>query len=406
MRIGFRAFTVTLVILSFVCTALVAADNGARWHIGTPITTFWGGPHLTDGFMGQMKAGSFNLAFAYGEQELEFAQRSNTRVMLYAPDLINEQILDDPVQLAKLDAMIERVKTIPMMYFYFVTDEPNASHFAALAKLVAHLKERDPAHPGYINLLPTYATNEQLGTKGDVTTAYREYLRQFIKQVKPTLLSYDHYHFFVNPTTGEKSDGPQYFLNLALIREAALNANIPFMNIVQGSSWEAGVRIPTVDEIRWLNYTSLAYGAQAIMYFVFSNSFQFESMKEMNPQFISIASQLQPLRSFGAYHVGNVPLGGVALPKNAAVALSFSGQGDSLMPASGMLLGYFGKTAKSKPTHVLVVNLNYKNTVTTTVKGSSKLSEFDPLTGKWTFVNSEKLAVSLPPGGGKLVRLR
>jgi len=406
MRIGFRVFTVMLVILSFACAAVVTADNSGRWRMGTPITTFWGGPHLTDGFMGQMKAGSFNLAFAYGEQELEFAQRSNIRVMLYAPDLLNEQMMDDPVKLAQLDAMIERVKTIPMMYFYFVTDEPNTAHFAALAKLVAHLRERDPAHPGYINLLPTYATNEQLGTKGDVTTAYREYLRQFIKQVKPTLLSYDHYHFFVNPTTGEKSDGPQYFLNLALIREAALNANIPFLNIVQGSSWEAGVRIPTVDEIRWLNYTSLAYGAQAIMYFVFSESFQFESMKEMNPQFISIASQLQPLRSLGAYHVGSVPLGGVALPKNATVSLSFSGQGDSLMPASGMLLGYFGKNAMSKPTHVLVVNLNYKNSVTTTVVGTSKLSLFDTSTGKWTFSNSEKIAVTLPPGGGKLVRVR
>jgi len=404
MRNGFRAFTVILVILCFACVTIVAADNSKRWHIGTPITTYWGGPHLTDGFMGQMKAGSFNLAFAYGEQELEFAQRSGTRVMLYAPDLLNEQTLDDPVKLAKLDAMLERVKTIPMMYFYFVADEPNAAHFAALAKLVSHLKERDPAHPGYINLLPTYATNEQLGTKGDVTTAYREYLRLFIKQVKPTLLSYDHYHFFVNPTTSEKSDGPQYFLNLALIREAALKANIPFMNIVQGSSWEAGVRIPTVDEIRWLNYTSLAYGAQAIMYFVFSDTFQFESMKEMNPQFISIASQLQPLRSLAAYHVGNVPLGGVALPKNAAVTLSFSGQSDSLMPASGMLLGYFGKS--DKPTHVLVVNLNYKKSVTTTVVGTSKLSQFDPLTGKWTFANSEKIAVTLPPGGGKLVRLR
>ena len=68
------------------------------------------------------------------------------------------------------------------MYSYFITDEPSASAFPALGKLVAYLRQRDPAHLAYINLFPTYANNEQLGTKGDTVTAYREHLRQYHRQ--------------------------------------------------------------------------------------------------------------------------------------------------------------------------------------------------------------------------------
>ena len=150
------------------------------------------------------------------------------------------------------------------MYDYYIIDEPNASLFPALGNLVAHLRERDPAHPAYINLYPTYANNNQLGTKGDTITAYREYLRLFIEQVKPDILSYDHYHF-----TASGKDGDQYFLNLGMIRQTALDADIPFLNIVQGCTWNKGMRAPNGDEMRWLNYTSLAYGAQALSYYVY-----------------------------------------------------------------------------------------------------------------------------------------
>ena len=55
-------------------------------------------------------------------------------------------MVEDPSQRAKLDGLIARVRTHPALYCYFVTDEPNATNFAGLGKLVAHLRERDPAH--------------------------------------------------------------------------------------------------------------------------------------------------------------------------------------------------------------------------------------------------------------------
>lgn len=421
MRNKLRFLLVALIIFSFSFAAS-AAENGGEWKIGRPITTYYqgGGP------IEQIASGGFNLILA-GENELDNANKYGLRLHLITGELWRvENIMDDPAKTAAVDALIKRVKNHPAMYAYFIVDEPSTSRFTELGKLVAHLREKDPAHVAWINLLPTYATNDQLGTKGDVTEAYREYLRLFIKQVKPGMLSYDHYHFNADGT-----DGNQYFLNLALIRQAALGANIPFMNCVQACTWSPGMRAPSRDEMRWLNYTSLAYGAQALMYFVYnyepfykeadergvdpggmmrpdgSTTLQYRAAQELNPQFIAIASQLQPLRSLGAYHTGSVPLGALALPSKAPFHLVFSGKDMSQMPSEGMLLGYFGKSGKStKPTHVLVVNLNHKAPVTTTVVGQKPLSQFDPVTLKWMPGSSSRVVVTLPPGGGKLVRVK
>ncbi|MHB8901831.1 MAG: hypothetical protein ACYC6Y_24005 [Thermoguttaceae bacterium] len=78
---------------------------------------------------------------------------------------------------------------------YYITDELRAAAFPPLGKLVDHLRRLDPAHLAYINLFPTYANNQQLGTTGDTVTACREHLRQYVDVVKPSLISYDHYQF-------------------------------------------------------------------------------------------------------------------------------------------------------------------------------------------------------------------
>jgi len=421
MGTGLKALIAALIILIFTCVAAVAAENKSSWKIGTPITTYYQG----SGSIEQMAAGGFNLIMG-GENEFEPASKYHLRVMLTTGELWRvENIIGDKAKTAAVDALIERVKNHPAMYSYFIVDEPSSTRFEELGKLVSHIREKDPAHLAWINLFPTNATNDQLGTKGDVVQAYREYLRQFIDKVKPGMLSYDHYHFNADCT-----DGNQYFLNLALVREAALSSNIPFMNCVQACTWSPGMRAPSKDEMRWLNYTSLAYGAQALMYFVYnyepfyteadergvdpggmmrpdgSTTLQYRAAQELNPQFVAIATQVQPLRSLGAYHVGRVPLGAVALPDKAPFRLDFSVKNMSRMPEEGVLLGYFGKPGKSaKPTHVLVVNLNHRAAVTTTVVGPSQISQFDAVTGKWTPTESSRLIIALPPGGGRLLRV-
>ncbi len=403
------AACVALVVIA--TDIVVAADGASSWKIGTPIVTYWAGPTMTDGVAKQMADGGWNLVWC-GEKELDLAQRHGLRAQLQDA-LLAPATLDDAAQRAKLDDLIARVRNHPALYSYFIVDEPSAGSFAALGKMVAYLRERDPAHLAYINLFPTYATNEQLGTKGEPVTAYKEYLRGYFKTVKPSLLSYDHYQFAQN------GDNPDYFLNLALIRRAALDAHVPFLNIVQASTWTPAMRVPAPDELRYLIYTTLAYGGQGISYYVYTAASHsggialadgtptplYAALWSLNRQFAAIAKELQPLRSLAVYHAGMSPPGAEMLPANAPFRLDPPIASMAFKPperARGVLLGYFG--AADKPSHVVVVNLDYKAEQKVGLVGPGRLDRFDAKSGEWIKGNSERLELQLKPGDGVLIR--
>lgn len=375
------------------------------WRIGAPIVTYWAGPAMTDAAAQQMAEGGFNLVWC-NETELDVAQRHGLRAQL-TDGLLSPASLDDPQRLEQLDALIARVRKHPALYAYFITDEPDASKFPALGKLVAHLRDRDPQHLAYINLFPTYANNEQLGTKGDVVTAYREHLRLYVEQVKPSLISYDHYQFRL------KDDSRQYFLNLAMIRRAAQEAGVPFLNIVQACTWAPdAMRIPNPDELRYLVYTTVAYGAQGISYYVYAHPNHYGSLvnldgvpgplyhavKSYNREFAAMAKELQPLRSLVVHHTSMQEAGCERPPTDMRVRLAASA---SASPR-GFLLGYFG--AAEKPVHVVVVNLDYTAEARTSVVGPGKLECFDATTAQWAGAKDAPVELVLPAGGGVLVR--
>jgi hypothetical protein len=414
---------ITVVVGSAAVSAATKQD--ATWKLGVPIVTYWAGPSnfmaLDDRAAEQLKAGGWNVGWATKPEDLNVYYRHGIRAML----VINTPNIEDAAQAKALDALIDRVRNHPALYAYYLVDEPGAGAFPALGKLVAHLRQRDPAHLAYINLLPTYASDGQLQVSDDVAerakvgypqdfagvatddkTAlrYREHLRQFVEVVKPDLISYDHYHFLKN------SDGNQYFLNLGLVRMAALEAGKPFVNIIQTcDSPSEGWRGPGEHELRWLTYTSLAYGAQGISHFRYDIGLWkdpkeptqplplYWALSQINREFVAIATELQSVKSLGAYHCGAIPLGGQPLPAKSLFAPEPRSQ--------EVLLGYFGKSA-GRPTHVVVVNLDYKNPVTTTLVGPGPMEVFHAATQSWSAASaSSRVKLELPPGGGALVRL-
>ena len=415
-RLGLTALTLACTTVSY------GAKTGEKWKIGSPIVTYWAGPGygplpMTDEAAKQMKAGGWNLVWCH-EKELDIAQHNGLRAQLTDP-LLTPTALDNPEQRKALDALIARVRKHPALYSYFLSDEPTANHYSELSRLFAYLHEKDPAHLPYVNLFPTYATNEQLGTKGDTIPAYKEYLQRYIDIVKPPILSYDHYQFAVG------RDAPDYFLNLALMRQAALDAKLPFLNIVQACTWDPSMREPTEEEMRYLVYTTLAYGAQGISYYVYAfpghtpgiatldgkPTRVYTWLKQLNPEFSAIASQTAKLQSLGVYHQGMMPPGAEALPKNAPFVLTSDVPTLAFQPnerVRGVLLGYFGKQGKNSqsPTHALVVNLDYKAERTVRLRGTAPLELFDPSTGKWTPSHTTEIEIHLQGGGGKLVRIR
>jgi hypothetical protein len=400
------------------------------WELGVPIVTYWAGPPMTDAVAKQMAEGGWNMVWCK-ENELDAAKRHGLRAMLQ-DNLLDPSSLDDPDKRARLDDLIDRVKNHPALYSYYLRDEPNTSAFPSLGKLVEYLRQRDPARLAYINLFPTYATNEQLGARGDTAEAYRKHVRQYMSIIKPALISYDHYHFASpdrndaefqgTPPVIDGKDGWQYFLNLSLIRQAAQAANVPFLNIVQASSWHPSMRIPKSDEMRFLVYTTLAYGAQGISYYVYcapkhlggiANSdgtptVLYQTLKTLNREFVAIASQLQSLRSLGIFHLGMMPVGGEPLPPNSVFTVDPPVAPMEYKPPEkmkGLILGFFGKPGL--PTHVVVVNLDYTQKVSTTVVGPGQLEGFNPGSGRWeTSRQGRRMPIQLQPGGGKLIRVK
>jgi hypothetical protein len=147
----------------------------------------------------------------------------------------------------------------PACWGYSLADEPGTQAFEGLAARVAALREQRPGRLGYINLFPNYAGPAQLGA-----TSYEDYVRQFLKTVKPDVLSMDHY-----PQMRPGDDSrTEYLKNLEVMRRHSVTAGIPFWNFFH--SMPFGDRIdPTEAQIRWMIHASIAHGAKGVMWFCY-----------------------------------------------------------------------------------------------------------------------------------------
>jgi hypothetical protein len=424
MRTGNEILIIAALVLCM--SALIGSPSGAgqSWTIGEPIVGYWGGPGypgalpLTAAYAKQLKDGGWNLVHCT-EADIPVVNEFGMRMLLRDP-LIAPQSLDNPQTREMLDALINRIKDNPNMYMYYLVDEPSAKLFPDYAKLVAYLRERDPKHAAYIDLFPTYASNEMLGETGEFPLAYKAYVNDFITIIRPDFISYDNYHFFKTPQN-VSYDANWYFQNLALIRQAACDANLPFMNIIQCSSWASHVRVPTPKEFRWLVYTSIAYGAQATCQYVYyypehagnmvdkdgnPTELYFEAQKT-NFEFIAIVKQLKDLKSMGAYHAGIIPPGGTPLPSGSVFQfVPKIPKREYVMnqQVSGYVMGLFGKNREA--TRAVIVNLDYRNSKTISISAPADIEVFNTGSNKWSKSPTGKtIELNLPAGSGKLIRL-
>lgn len=392
------------------------------WMIGEPIVSYWAGPGfpnaapLTNVAANLLAEGGWNLVWCH-EDELDVAERYGLRCQMTHPYFSAvgvEQYREE------VGEVITRVKNHPALYSYFISDEPSTADFPDLIKVATFLLERDPEHLIYINLHPIYAPpgrlgTEQSGAEGNSVTAYKQYLKTYIEMLNPLLLSYDNYPLYVG------SDREDYFLNLALMRDAALGAGLPFMNIVQGSSWSPTVREPTEGELRFFVYTSLAYGAQGISYYGYSfpdhvpgittldrqPTKVYDWLTPLNLEFVAIAKQVKDLTSLGAYHAGMNPPGGTPLTNIVSFQLTPPLETIEFVPGrrvGGVLIGTF--SMGDLASHAVVVNLDYTGDKTLAVTASGGLELFDPATETWLDAGGSSVTLNLLAGGGSLLRLK
>lgn len=392
-----------LAICCLLFAFVITSADASGWKQKKFIITFWSPPPFTFEALSKTAKEGFNLTWP-DEYRLDLVRGQGMMAMLQN-SLLTPGVIDNPEKRVMLDALINRVKNHPSLEAYYIVDEPSAADFPALGRLVAYLRERDPNHFAYINLFPIYATNKQLGTSGPPETAYREYLRRFIDEVKPSLISYDHYHFF------KTGDGEQYFLNLELIRQAAQEHGLPFLNIIQASTIEKTWRLVNANELRWLVYTTLVYGGRGISYFLYWGPESYgglyrggvrtplvDTVTLLNKELSAQGPVLLDLDNLGTYHTAPLPAGTRPIPVTSPV--QFVGPGD-------FVVGLFGKT--NRISTFMVVNRNYKMQKTARIDLKSDvrgLEEFDRTTRKWEKYQDFKqsISVTLSPGDGRLFR--
>ena len=147
----------------------------------------------------------------------------------------------------------------PACWGYMIQDEPSAPGFAGLAPIVKEIRDLKPGRFGYINLLPNYANEQQLGT-----ATYDEHVRRFMEEVGTDVLSMDHY-----PMMQPGADSRQtYCDNLEVMRKYSLQFNVPHWNFF--NSMPFGPHFdPTEHAMRWQVYTAVAYGSKGVLYFCY-----------------------------------------------------------------------------------------------------------------------------------------
>jgi hypothetical protein len=259
---------VLLALLSLAASPTSAAD----WPAGIPIDEFpisyWCGPmpefatleryqEIKDAgftFVMPMCAGA---SVETNRKILGFCQQVGLKAFV-ADGRMPLGVPDDATK-RRIEAIIADYASHPAFLGYHLVDEPGAGAYPALAQTVAYLKEKDPAHPAFINQLPNHCPLAALGTK-----TYEEYLARYVNQVRTPFFSYDNY-FSALP----KPDPRRVWIdNLAVARKVSLESNTPFWQIVLVTQ-HFGYASPSIADLRYEAFQTLAYGGRGVLWFTY-----------------------------------------------------------------------------------------------------------------------------------------
>ena len=308
----------------------------------------------------QLRAAGFTLSYSGGSDrehnlaDLDLAKGADLKLLL-ADSRIEAFLTGLDSTFEQVDNVVRDYSRHPAFWGYYLQDEPKANDFERLAVLKNHLAEKDPNHPAYINILPTYAAQAKRAT-----FTYREYIDRYMQIVQPSLLSFEHYPII---EYGMRDD---YYENLEIIRSNAANRRIPFWAMALSVAYDPYPK-PEHSHLRMQLYSSLAYGAKGLQYFSFnvpkSREFRFgqalldstgkatplyKDATQINQEIRRLGTTLSQLTSTGVYHNDPVPTGCAPLNQRLPIAKIEGGP---------FLAGFFVDSKRQK--YVLLANKNY-----------------------------------------------
>ena len=332
--------------------------EAGTWTMREFLISHWGFPK-EEKLLKQFVADGFNTVIAVPD-ELPYCRKHGLKALLAEVEDRAAEFVNDPV-----------------VWGYFVLDEPARKKipYETIVPRVASFHRLDATRPAYVNL------NELDDPE------------RFIRMVKPRVLSYDYYQWWVKTEP--------FFPLLERYRRAALDANLPLI------VWTEAVVVPSgpipadnESKIRKSVYCALAYGVKGIQWWAW-RPYNRDAGK-VNAELEQLGPVLVRLYSTEVFHTPPVPEGTRALP----------GEFWLQSASQHLVLGMFEDA--SKKAYILVANRDEKQSRAAELHFTTPVAAVKALerkTGNWLQLevvsdgDGRTVRFSLAPGDGALLRV-
>ena len=314
---------------------------------------------------------------------LDCAKKAGVKIFIACPELEK-----DP------EGTVKRFMHHPALAGFHLQDEPSAKDFPRLAAWAKRIQAVDKAHPCYINLFPTYANEQQLGT-----ATYQAHVDSFVASVPVPFLSFDHYPIM---SSGVRTD---WYKNLEIISAAARKTGKPF--------WAFALSIPhysypqpTTAQLRLQIFSDLAYGAQGIQYFTYwtppgtekpapvdstgARTETYDLVKNVNAEIQRMAGVFLGAKVVSVGHTG------ATIPQGTKRFKPFAPFIDVKTPNGGAVVSRLTKNGKN---WLVVVNRDYTSEMPITIsfKKGAKITRVGT-NGGTLAIGADTVTGSVPPG--------
>ncbi len=307
------------------------------------------------------------------------------------------------VLLKKLDILVDKYKDDPDLIGYWICDEPFPSAYKNIAKVIERIRQKDPKHYSLVNI-------------GDNEYTTEKNIDKFLEITKAKVLCFDRYNFF------NGFDRNRQFLQLlGMIRQKALEYNIPFYGFVQAvgtngtSASELDWRTPNLNEMRWLAYHMLTYGAKGLLWFhwdaedwgVIQNPARnkiYINLQKVNKEIKSLGDMMANLKTVDVYQVKGEKI----------IGQRKEGDKKFIYPVdnkTSLTVGMFSRNDGKE--YFMLTNTSFRTSVNSEIKilkAINGLEAFNIETKKWETINinansdNTTFMLELEKGSGKLFR--
>ena len=160
----------------------------------------------------------------------------------------------------------------------YIIDEPSANFFDMINKI--NVPWFNSLYAGkklwHINLLPSYATDEQLGvTAKDGQTAYEVYVNRYADEILPLVqgvktIGVDNYP--LRDKDGVVSLREDWLSDLAVVGLAAKRSKVIYSVCIQAYCAQDQKKVDCTGDIRFQLYTAMAFGASMFEFYAYSTA--------------------------------------------------------------------------------------------------------------------------------------